>query len=219
MQQRALQCILRTGVSFRVQELLPLCLCWCAHTNHSLLHFNSIRYFVLKRHVARGEATFADPSPAERRELAAVIRLWESAAKEGSALAMHNLGCLYEKGRGVPQSDCEAAHWHERAATVGLAAAQFALGFLCEHGRADGGTADGRDGCSGAASSSRENAAKHAAKWYLAAALQGDAKAQCNLGVLYEQVLVTIYHVQIKLSTSYHILDTTQNTCTIQRSL
>lgn len=144
---------------------------------------------MLKRHVARGEATFEAPSPAERRELATVIRLWESAAKEGSVLAMHNLGCLYEKGRGVPQSDAEAATWHEKAASNGLAAAQFALGFLCEHGRADGGRV-GNNANGSECSDHRERAAKRAAKWYKEAALQRDAKSQCNLGVLYDQVLV-----------------------------
>jgi len=160
----------------------------CLHASQPLSVY-IIRYFVLKRHVARGEATFEAPSPAERRELASVIRLWESAAKEGSSLAMHNLGCLYEKGRGVPQSDAEAATWHEKAASNGLAAAQFALGFLCEHGRADRGR-EGDDANGTKCSDHGERAAKRAAKWYEEAALQGDAKAQCNLGVLFDQVLV-----------------------------
>jgi hypothetical protein len=126
---------------------------------------------VLKRHVARGEASFSHPTPAGRRELAAVVRSWRDAAAQGSALAQHNLGCLCEKGRGVAQSDAAAAKWHRKAAGRGLAAAQFALGYMCEHGRAGKGGGDS------------------AVQWYRKAAVQGDAKAQCNLGVLYDKVM------------------------------
>ena len=71
------------------------------------------------------------------------------------------------RGRGVPQSDTEAAKWFRRAADQGDAVAQFYLGVMYNEGR-------------GVPQDYAE-----AAKWYKLAAEQGDALAQYNLGLSY----------------------------------
>jgi TPR repeat protein len=74
---------------------------------------------------------------------------------------------LYAAGRGVPRDPELAASWHEKAATQGLANAQYRLGLLYEQGE-------------GAA---RDEAA--AARWYRQAAGQGESPAQARLGLMY----------------------------------
>jgi TPR repeat protein len=65
------------------------------------------------------------PSP-QHAEVAQAFK----AADQGFAAAQANLGRLYEQGRGVPQSDTEAARLYKLAADQGLAAAQANLGIL-----------------------------------------------------------------------------------------
>ena len=70
-------------------------------------------------------------------------------------LAGGSLGVMFEKGRGVTQSDVEAARWFRKAADQGDAGAQYYLGIMFEQGR-------------GVALSDVE-----AARWYRKAADQG----------------------------------------------
>jgi TPR repeat protein len=60
-----------------------------------------------------------------------------------------------------------AAEWHTRAASKGLANAQYHMGLLYERGEGV----------------PRDEAA--AARWYRQAAQQGEAAAQANLGLMY----------------------------------
>lgn len=48
--------------------------------------------------------------------------------------AQHALGRCFAKGKGVEQSDAEAARWHRKAAVQGHAAAQFHLGRMLARG-------------------------------------------------------------------------------------
>lgn len=89
-------------------------------------------------------------------------------AEGGQAQAQAQLGRLYAKGQGVPQSYAEAAKWYRRAADQKDADGEFALGELYEAGQ---GVA--RD-------------PSQAAKWYQLAAENGQIGAQYSLGVLYE---------------------------------
>jgi uncharacterized protein len=89
----------------------------------------------------------------QKGEYPAALRLAQPLADEG--------------GRGVPQSDTEAAKWFRRAADQGDALAQFYLGVMYNEGR-------------GVPQDYAE-----AAKWYRLAADQGDAQAQYNLGLSY----------------------------------
>ena len=68
------------------------------------------------------------------------------------------------QGRGVAQSDVEAAAWYRQAAAQGLADAQFNLGNLHHKGRDEA----------------------EAVRWFRAAAEQGHLAAEYNLGVLFE---------------------------------
>ena len=90
----------------------------------------------------------------------------DAAAEQGLALAQHNLGFMYQQGRGVTQDDREAVRWYRAAAEQGNAKAQTNLGFMYYRGR-------------GVARDDRQ-----ALRWYRAAAEQGDAEAQFNLGVM-----------------------------------
>ena len=56
-------------------------------------------------------------------------------AAQGIAWAQHNLGVLYDNGRGVPQDYVKARGWYEKAAAQGNAWAQHNLGVLYDNGR------------------------------------------------------------------------------------
>jgi TPR repeat protein len=116
---------------------------------------------------------------------------YRKAAAQGVASAQHNLGIMYQAGQGVPQNFKEAAAWHRKAAEQGDADAQKDLGNL--YMMALDIPTDIRDKESAAAYSKADvmgqgmQAYKEAAAWYRKAAEQGNAEAQTNLGVLYEQ--------------------------------
>jgi hypothetical protein len=71
---------------------------------------------------------------------------------------------MFEQGRGVAQSDVEAARWFRKAADKGFAKAQYNLGNMFDQGR-------------GLAQSDVE-----AARWYRKAADQGHVQALHKLG-------------------------------------
>ena len=56
-------------------------------------------------------------------------------AAQGNAWAQHNLGVLYDNGRGVLQDYVKARGWYEKAAAQGNAWAQHNLGALYDNGR------------------------------------------------------------------------------------
>ena len=58
----------------------------------------------------------------------AALRLAQPLADEGDARAQSIVAQIHYRGRGVPQSDTEAATWFRRAADQGDALAQFYLG-------------------------------------------------------------------------------------------
>src|SRR6476660_6594733 len=49
--------------------------------------------------------------------------------------AQYDLGLMYDKGQGVPQSDFEAMQWYERAAEQGEPRAQYNLGLMHFNGQ------------------------------------------------------------------------------------
>jgi hypothetical protein len=51
-------------------------------------------------------------------------------AEEGEPRAQFDLGYLYDKGQGVPQSDREALRWYVKAAEQGEPRAQYNLGLM-----------------------------------------------------------------------------------------
>ena len=56
-------------------------------------------------------------------------------AHSGEARAQYDLGLMYDKGQGVPQSDTEALQWYERAAEQGEPRAQYNLGLMHLNGQ------------------------------------------------------------------------------------
>jgi hypothetical protein len=50
-----------------------------------------------------------------RGDYATAIQLWRPLADQGNGIAQHNLGFMYQNGRGVPQDDA-AASWYQKAA-------------------------------------------------------------------------------------------------------
>lgn len=95
------------------------------------------------------------------------ISLWRPLADSGMAAAQQHIGVMYAEGKGVPQSDAEAAKWFLRAAEQGDALAQYDLGASFAEGIGV------------------KKDAELAAKWFRRAAMQGMAIAQLNLGLLY----------------------------------
>ncbi len=59
------------------------------------------------------------------------------AAEQGHARAQFNLGCMYDRGQGVPKDDCEAARLFKLSADKGNSHGQNNLGFFYSQGRGD----------------------------------------------------------------------------------
>lgn len=103
----------------------------------------------------------------ERGDYATAYRFLKPLAEKGEPRAQHNLGVMYDFGRGVPQDSARAMHWYRRAADRGLPEAQHNLGIMYQYGQ-------------GVPQDFRE-----AAGWYRRAADQGMPDSQVNLGILY----------------------------------
>ena len=67
-------------------------------------------------------------------DYATALAEWRPLAEQGDAAAQHNLGVMYDEGKGVPQDDAEAVKWYRRAAEQGLADAQYNLGQMYRKG-------------------------------------------------------------------------------------
>lgn len=100
----------------------------------------------------------------DRGEYETALKLWLPLAKQGNAVAQHNLGVIYENGKGVPLDYSEAFQWYLKAAESDYAPSQINLGRMY-----DSGTGVGLDH-------------RVARRWYLKAAEQGVAEAQYNIG-------------------------------------
>jgi uncharacterized protein len=103
----------------------------------------------------------------EHRDFAIAERLFRPLAEHGNAIAQYNLGVMYYKGEGVPQSYPHAVSWYRHAAWQGDASAQLSLGSMYYKGQGI-----------------PQNYAE-AVTWFRKAADQGSAQAQINLGAMY----------------------------------
>jgi len=56
-------------------------------------------------------------------------------AERGEARAQYDLGLLYDKGQGIPQSDKQAFHWYQMAAEQDDDRAQYNLGLMYANGQ------------------------------------------------------------------------------------
>jgi TPR repeat protein len=135
---------------------------------------------------------------------AEAARWYRHAADAGNALAMNNLGVMYETGRGVEMNPAEAVRWYRKAADAGLAVGADNLGHMYEYGTgvtedkleavrlyrraARAGLTDGMYKL-GKMYESGKGVVKDEAEavlWYRRAADAGSAYGMANLGSMYE---------------------------------
>jgi tetratricopeptide (TPR) repeat protein len=67
-----------------------------------------------------------------RKDYAEARRLYDRAAAAGYAMALNNIGGMYEGGQGVPVNYAEAARWYGKAVDAGEPIAMIDLGWLYE---------------------------------------------------------------------------------------
>ncbi|WP_339023393.1 DUF2971 domain-containing protein [Aeromonas salmonicida] len=103
----------------------------------------------------------------DKSELPEEITALIEKAEAGDKIAQYNLGLKYRLGKGVKQSNSEAADWFLKAAINGNTNAQCNLGWMYRNGRG----LDKND--------------SEALAWYHKAAEKGNALAQSNLGLMY----------------------------------
>ena len=95
------------------------------------------------------------------------LKVLRPLAEGGDSRAQATLGTMYNRGRGVSQSNTEALRWFHLAADRGDALAEFNLGLMYAEGQGV----------------PQDQAL--AADWYRKAADQGNPQAQYNLGLWY----------------------------------
>jgi len=117
---------------------------------------------LLQGNLAR--ADFAEGLNAyENKDYATALMEWMPLADAGNSQAQYNLGWMYKRGRGVPQSDDTAIMWFELSAQSEHPGAQSTLGSIYYYGE---GVA--RNELTGA-------------KWFTLAARQGNLRARSEL--------------------------------------
>lgn len=109
----------------------------------------------------RGASAYAD------EEYAIAFQRWSALAHAGNVPAQGAIGFMFAVGQGTEQSDAEAIHWLEQAATAGDADAQHNLGYMFAMGRGV------------------EKNIDEAVKWYLEAAKNGQIATSHNLHALF----------------------------------
>ena len=72
--------------------------------------------------------------PIKVAENKAEIEALVEKAEKGDVIAQHNLGLMYDNGRGVTKDEVEAVKWYRKAADQGFAKAQFNLGNMYDNG-------------------------------------------------------------------------------------
>jgi len=149
---------------FKLKQSCPLCRAPLPPGPEKLHEDATLRYFVIERRVERGKASWSALTKDEQQELQTVVDGWRAAAAQGHVQAQYYLGFMLAKGRGVAQSDAEAARWYRKAADQGHAHAQHDLGINIMLSQ-------------GSAQSDAE-----AMRWFRKAADQGLAHAQFSLG-------------------------------------
>jgi hypothetical protein len=69
-----------------------------------------------------------------RKDYATARRFYEQAAASGYAMAMNNIGAMYEGGYGMPVNYVEAARWYQKAVDAGEPVGMVDLGWQYETG-------------------------------------------------------------------------------------
>jgi len=114
-----------------------------------------------------------------------LMEIWyRKAANQGYARAQTALGEMYESGNGVEKDATQAVEWYRKAAEQGYVLAQTNLGDMYCRGVYFGQSNGGFWNVIGVHIASPY---EHAMEWYRKAAEQGYARAQTELGWLYEK--------------------------------
>jgi len=150
-----------------VKQTCPLCRTPLPPGPEKLHEESCRRFFIVEQMVSRGRASWSALPPEAQVEYDAALAGWKAAAEQGFEMAQHNLGCLYDNGRGVPRDDDEALKWYKMAARQGHPVSQVNLGAFMREGR-------------GVAQSDTK-----AVKWWQKAAAQGQGNGQVFLGNAY----------------------------------
>ena len=153
---------------FGVKQTCPLCRTPLPPGPEKVFEEATLRFMVICRLVESGGGSWSALPASAQEEVNAAIAGWHEAAKAGLASAQHNLGMMYEGGRGVAQSDAESAKWFKLAAEQGHAPAECYLGIMFDEGRGV------------------ERSDAEAMQWYTKSAEKGFAQAQFYLGNMYE---------------------------------
>lgn len=122
---------------------------------------NAVGHFYMGYLTGRGDGTEKNNGRA--------VEFYHRAAELGHKDAMTNLGIRYQAGRGVEKDLKQAAHWYQRAMDAGALNAHSGVGYMYRHGR--GGYPKDPE---------------KAVEVFRAAADQGNASGQYNLGLMYE---------------------------------
>ena len=153
--------------NFGVTQVCPLCRTPLPPGPKQLHEDSCQRFSAVKQKVEQGKVSWSDLPPESKGEYDAAMASWKAAAEQGFAMALHNLGYLFDHGLGVPPNGSEAAKWYKMAATQGHPESQVNLGALAQKGH-------------GIAQSDAE-----AVRWWRKAAEQGQPNGQHSLGIAY----------------------------------
>jgi tetratricopeptide (TPR) repeat protein len=102
-----------------------------------------------------------------RKDYTEARRLYDKATAAGYAMAMNNIGAIYEGGEGVPVNYAEAARWFGKAVAAAEPVAMLDLGWLYESGHGV------------------KKDLPEARRLYAMAVEAGEPSAMNNLGLLY----------------------------------
>jgi TPR repeat protein len=190
---------------FKLKKVCPLCRTPLPPGPDKLHEEATLRYMVVERRVERGKASWGALTKDEQREMHDAVDGWRAAAAQGHSEAQVHLGHMSYQGRGMAQSDVEAARWWQKAADQGHAQAQHNLGTMFDQGRgvaqsdveaarcwqkaADQGIAEAQNKLGHMSYQGRGVAQSdvEATRWWQKAADQGHAQAQHNLGNMFYQ--------------------------------
>ncbi|KAF9118191.1 hypothetical protein BGW39_001392 [Mortierella sp. 14UC] len=100
------------------------------------------------------------------QEYVSAVKWYLKAAEKGNNSAQHNVGAMYEMGRGVSQDYSKAMQWHIKAASQGNPTTSLNMGLLYHKGLG------------------MEQGYGAALEWHLKAAELGEVTSQCNLAEL-----------------------------------
>ena len=135
----------------------------------------------------------------QNQQYASALKLFETAAKNGSREAQHTLGYMYREGLGAKPNMAKAMAWYRKAAEQGHAPAQYNLALMYTQGEgakpdlatarkwfrraADHGSVEAQVKLAELAAF--EGKFEEAFRWFSKAADQDDADAAFNVGSLY----------------------------------